>query len=232
MIIPNVYKLKKYKDKIKPSEYTVQKLKNYPPVTGLTYEFKDEKAKTKFVKKVESVIRSSPEYKRLIKFLREEIDMTYCSFYNKVNGSIKGVSIEIHHSPFNLYTLTYIVLNKFIEEDIEIDPLMVAEEVMALHYYGLVGLIPLSETVHELVHNDKVFIPVHVVFGDVAAFYEDYKKYMSPEQKDVLMNNISLSRKMEKMPDKLKKKFVYLELDGMELPFYKKDKRKIKVKRK
>ena len=61
-------------------------------------------------------------------------------------------------------------------EDLDIDS--VAYEVMFLHYNGLVGLIPLSATVHELVHNKYLFVPLDRVYGYWEDFYNMYFEYM------------------------------------------------------
>jgi hypothetical protein len=72
----------------------------------------------------------------------------------------------------------------FYNEDISIR--QVAKEVMKLHYRLMVGLIPLSETTHKLVHNQYLFIPVDKIFGDYNKFIEEYKSFMTPEHLDVL----------------------------------------------
>ena len=58
---------------------------------------------------------------------------------------------------------------------------MVAKEVMELHYKLIIGLIPLSETVHELVHNGFLFIPTTNVYGAYKDFVERYRVYMDPQ---------------------------------------------------
>ena len=134
-----------------------------------------DKDKIKFIKMVETICRSSIEYKQYIQYLKDEVDMTQCSFFqniNKKNGA--KVSIEIHHEPFTLFDIVQIVTEKHIKEDIQINPLNVAEEVMKLHYRNLVGLIPLSVTVHELVHDGKIFIPLQYLYGDYTKFIHEY----------------------------------------------------------
>lgn len=61
---------------------------------------------------------------------------------------------------------------------------MIAYEVMYLHYNGLVGLIPLSETPHELVTNKYYQIPMSHVRGDYRKFIDLYSDYMTDELKE------------------------------------------------
>jgi hypothetical protein len=63
---------------------------------------------------------------------------------------------------------------------------MVAKEVMECHYKLIVGLIPLSETVHELAHSHRLFIPVDRVIGRYKVFVELYKPFIEPEMLETL----------------------------------------------
>jgi hypothetical protein len=63
---------------------------------------------------------------------------------------------------------------------------MVGKEVMELHYKLLIGLIPLSQTVHELAHSSKLFIPSNKVMGRYNLFVDLYKPFCTEEQLEVL----------------------------------------------
>ena len=55
---------------------------------------------------------------------------------------------------------------------------MVAKEVMYIHYFLMVGIIPLAETVHELVHKQIIFIPLNAVLGNYEDFIELYGEWI------------------------------------------------------
>jgi hypothetical protein len=55
---------------------------------------------------------------------------------------------------------------------------------MQEHYANNVGLVPLSSSIHELVHNGGLFIHKDLVVGNHQQFYEDYKPYMPKELKE------------------------------------------------
>lgn len=179
-----------------------------------------DKDKVKLIKTVERIVRSSMEYRQYITYLRTEIDMTMCSYFTAIsNRDSKRVSIEIHHEPFTLFDITQIVVEKWMAQEIPINPLLIAEEIMKLHYQNKVGLIPLSLTVHELVHDGKIFIPLQNVYGDFISFLEEYEPYISEDLQNVLEVKLRMSRDTESQDlSILEKKYIYLEVDGMTLP--------------
>lgn len=152
------------------------------------YDFYDEKDIEKYIKDVERVCRNSFEYKRLIKFLKNKLDMRKCAFYERVmnesNDAYSKIAIHIHHDPLTLYDICKIVFKKRMELGEIVDEQITAKEVMLLHYNLLVGLIPLAETVHELVHNKYLFVPSNKVFGFYRDFLEMYDKYIPEDIKD------------------------------------------------
>lgn len=183
------------------------------------YIVMNDKDVINLVKEVERIVRGSIEYKQYIQFLKETVDMTECSFFQNINNKNKtSVSIEIHHEPFTLFDIAMVVVQKWMDLDIPINPLLLAEEVMELHYKNMVGLIPLSITVHQLVHDGQLFIPLQYVYGNYLALVEEYGSYMTKIE-PILMEKIRMSKEIEN-PDTsvLEKKFVYVEVDGFTLP--------------
>lgn len=189
------------------------------PVNKL-YVIMNDKDKIKFIKMVERIVRSSTEYKEYITFLKNEIDMTQCSFFSNVNNKNKAsVSIEIHHEPFTLFDIVSVVLEKYIDLGYDTNPLLISEEVMKLHYKNMVGLLPLSITVHQLTHDGKIFIPLQNVYGNYISFLEEYSPYISEGLQNMLQIKLQMSKELIE-PDTsiLEKKYVYLDVDGFSLP--------------
>ena len=175
--------------------------------------------RSKLTKTIEKYIRQSMEYKDLIKYLKDNIDMTSCQFFHNVNSNKKKGLIEIHHEPFDLFTLTSIVMRKQEAELGYIDELIVAEEVMRLHYVGLVGLIPLSVTVHELVHKGKLIVPLNCVYGRFVQFVKDYFEYIDPSYLSMLDNKINLTKNITREDMSiLNVRYIYTDIDGFHLP--------------
>lgn len=183
-----------------------------------------EKQKYKLIKTIESLVRSSMEYRDLVKYLRTYIKMDECEFFPNFKAGKKRGMIEIHHAPYDLYTIVWIVLEKQEQEKGYVDELEVAEEVMRLHYEGKVGLIPLSITAHELVHDGQLIVPLNCVRGKFVEFTREYYPYIKNISKDVdlismLQENIELTKKLSRKDmSVLDVQYVYTEVDGCVLP--------------
>lgn len=174
-------------------------LREIPEFECEAYDLNDEKDFEKYIKDIEKCVRSSIEYRRFTEYLRTYMDMDRCSFIaNAKKDHDNNIKIEIHHYPFTLYDICRIVYNKRMYNNESLEWTMVAKEVMQLHYELLVGLIPLSKTVHKLAHNEWIFIPVNNVLGNWNHFYAVYKDYMGPDQADVLQRIIEFSESYDK----------------------------------
>ena len=161
--------------------------KNIEPCDIEVYCLDDEKEYEKFIKDVESQVRRSYEYKEFIKYIRDNMGMNKCAFLKDIsNQESYDIKIEIHHYPFTLRDITEVVIRKrmYYKESLTIQ--MTAKEIMELHYKLIVGLIPLSETVHELAHNSRLFIPTDKVLGRYNLFIDYYKPFCDPEQLETL----------------------------------------------
>lgn len=153
-------------------------------------DYKDEKGLKRYIKSIESLVRGSLEYKGLIKYLKEEQDYTSCAFFSSVDiKEIKNVGIEFHHYPFTLFDIVNIVLYKesnFFNQ--QVNTFDIANEVMRLHYEGMIGLVPLSKTLHQLAHSGNLFINFKIVSGNIEKFIKDYELFISQE----LLDNIKV----------------------------------------
>lgn len=134
----------------------------------------DDKCKKKFIKSIERIIRKSFEYRNYIGFLKNELDLTRCTFLPAVNIlELNNSKLEFHHYPFTLFDIVSIVLDNKINNGMtKFNPFDLAEEVTKLHYSNYIGLVPLSLTAHELAHDGKLFINLKYVNGN-------YKKFIS-----------------------------------------------------
>lgn len=155
---------------------------NVPDFDIADYDLDNTKEYKKYITRIERICRSSFEYKRFMNFLRDNAGFDRCSIMENVsNAEDRGIKIHIHHHPLTLFDIVSTIVNKNIATGASTDENMVAKEVMYNHYILHVGLIPLSETVHELVHNQYLFIPNDKVLGYWKLFIEEYKKYIPLE---------------------------------------------------
>lgn len=184
------------------------------------YTFRTPKERVKFIKMVESVCRKSMEYKEYIRFLKRNTDLRRCTVLKNLNTrNGKKYTIEVHHEPFTLFDIVETVLNKREMLGEKIEPLSIADEVMALHYDGKVGLIHLSATMHQLVHDDKIFIPLQYIYQNYNEFYSEYKPYFNPLVIEKLEMKVEMSLKTDNfVSDSIDPNFTYITIDGFNFP--------------
>lgn len=186
-----------------------------------SYHISNDKELKKFIVKCERECRSSGEYKRYTAFLKKYMDYSRCAVLKGLKtGNGKKYSIEIHHSPFTLFDLCHIIIKKRLQLNEPISPHYVAEEVMINHYDGKVGLIPLSVTMHELVHDDQVFIPLQYVYQNYFDFWDEYEEFIPEITKEKVNLMCTLSEKCEGdiLSNSISPEFTYLEVEGISLP--------------
>ena len=191
------------------------------------YDLGRDKDKFKYITTIEKMCRASMEYRDLIEFLRVNMGMNFCSFFHnvsrdKASGSHNRIRIEIHHEPFTLYDITAIILNNRIDSGEPTDMLSICDEVMQCHYEGIVGLLPLSQTVHELVHSGKLFVPLQFIDEGFNEFYNRYNITIKNMDglSDMLAAKVRLSKQFaenrEEFISILRKKYIYVINHGYE----------------
>ena len=77
-----------------PIEYV--KISHIPDFDIQDYDLNDEKELFKYFKDIEKSIRTSMEYRAMIAYLRNNVNMNKCSFYKNVTNSISN-KIKIHN---------------------------------------------------------------------------------------------------------------------------------------
>ena len=210
--------MREYNAVILPNPPASIQIKSLPDYCIQDWDLSDSKQLHKFFLYIDRiVVRHSYLYKKLINFLREHVDMNCCSFYKNINNiDTNSIHIEIHHEPFTLFDIVNIVYSKRLALHEPLTENQIAKEVLWNHYRMAVGLIPLSETVHELVHNGFIFIPTTSVFGYYKKFYEDYKDFIDPSVKRTLLNNeqASLEYDFQKNTKVLTMKAMFIDPSG------------------
>lgn len=183
------------------------------------YDFKELK---KFIKHIEKKFRSSEYYSKYIGDLRNNKGLHFDANKGKLNDSF--VEIEFHHYPFTLYDITKTVLMDYLKDDTsrEINPYEIAETIMKLHYELIVGLVPLSITMHQLVHAGKKFINLKYVNQSYLKFIARYSNVMDPNLISNWRNLQMLSEQDDRgelaEEDYLEEVKLILHIDNIEKP--------------
>ena len=140
----------------------------------------DDKGRTSFLREVVSLSRKSPEYRRYRQFLIENVDMDRCSILSGLGADEStAAGLEIHHFPLSLYDVAELVLGQMESEGARITTFAVANRVMAEHWRGRVGLVPVTQTIHEAAHAGQVHIHPRSVYGDWAGLLEGNRAGLS-----------------------------------------------------
>lgn len=185
-----------------------------------TPKYNTPRDREKYIKTVEQLIRRSEPYRTYMKFLKDNMNMNQCTILKNIKStSGKYYRIEIHHEPFTLFDIVETVINKRLALDESITTLPVADEVMRLHYEGLCGLVPLTVTMHELVHSGRIFIPLQYIYHDYAKFFKEYEPYFNQTTIDKLEAKVNLSTHTDSIvSDALDIELVYTDVDGFKFP--------------
>jgi len=170
---------------------SIQSPHSYYKLPYYVSAFYDESEFTKFVKNIEKDIRKSDEYSAYLWSLRN-LGMESCSFLGNVND--ENATIEFHHYPFTLYDIVSTVVEKKLYNKEPTSTFLVAKDVLNLHFENKIGLIPLSKTVHELVHAGEIFINLNQVFGNYQQFVNEYETYIPIEAKNAYNKVVEASK--------------------------------------
>lgn len=225
MRIPRVYKRDGTSDpSIKKTILEVEALPivEYDP----DVDFDDDKSVNRYVRCIKGAIRSSNEYKRLMRFLKDKCEFNKCFFLPRVKRMRdSNIMIEMHHTGFVMEDIIVTVLRKRYSEGEDYGVQAVAEEVMYEHYNGDISLTALSSTMHSLIHEDDsgLFIPLQMVdYGDINLFVEKYKEWVPKEtmkkfsQYQILSS--AIARIDDIIPDYLDRNFIFFKKEGVEVP--------------
>jgi hypothetical protein len=161
----------------------------------------DAKAYIAYIRNVERHVRSSYEYREYVKYLKESMNQSHCVFLRNVSYKNKSASIELHHCPLTLWDVVDLHIRRALDVDATVRTFEIVERVLLDHQQNRIGLVPLSKTVHELVHDGSVFVPLNFVYGDWRSFVAEHDKYITPAQKQVLATMERLTREFNDNPD-------------------------------
>lgn len=132
-------------------------------------EFIEDKTLKQYIRNIERLVRTSPEYKNWLSFVHNVLGTMFFCYHT--GESFGTCSIHLHHHPLTLYDYVVIALettNKF-------DTFNIAEEVMGYHFCNYVGFVPLCSTTHERYHSGMFNIPIDLVEGNWPNFMKEYE---------------------------------------------------------
>ena len=143
-----------------------------------------------FIKDVERMVITSKYYSRYIAHLKVDLGLNFCQVKGNISededAGVKDL-IETHHGPiFTLFDVVSIILNYMLIKGMKITTFSVANRVIEEHFKHRVQTVMLCETVHQLVHDNKVFLNYRQGFGDLYSFLEIYYEGLD----EIMVNKI------------------------------------------
>lgn len=180
----------------------------------------DEKRYKSFIKNVEKLIRQSTYYNDYIGLLTNEVGLSNCAVLGNISKDM--AKVEMHHFPFTLYDIVQIHICKNLTLKQKMTSFSIANDVMKDHYDNIVSLIPLCKTAHQLVHKGGISISINQTFGDIEAFLNKYKEYISDDLAIKYNKLIELCEDSDKLYASnflLDSSYVKIENDVQEIDF-------------
>lgn len=147
-----------------------------------------------FIKAVERSVRTSKHYARYIAYLKEDLGLRYCQVLSNIDDEM--ASIEMHHGPIlTLFDYVAIVVDSLLAKNKKVNTFIVTDIILDEHFNNNVQVVMLSETVHEQVHENNIFISTKQAFGQLEKFLHKYHLGVSPDQIKKINDYIELSEK-------------------------------------
>lgn len=179
------------------SEYSYYELPFYKDADYM-FNIENEVA---FIKSVEKLVRSSKYYSRYIAYLKKDLGMNFCQVKgNIIEDEDMGIKdlIEMHHGPvLTLFDVVSIILNYMLVHNMKITTFSVANKVIEEHFAHRVQTVMLCKTVHQQVHDNKVFLNYKQGFGDLYSFLELYYEGLDEVQINNIINYIERCEKYD-----------------------------------
>lgn len=168
-----------------PNQVTTLTMDEVPEFDFATYDLNSDKDLKKYLRYIEGEVRHSFEYREFIAYIKDFYGMNQSGFEQVDTTNNKAIKIEIHHYPYSLFDIVSIIYHKRCYYNESLEPQMLAKEVMMLHYKLLVGLVPLTTTEHQLMHDGKLFYPANKILGRWDVFEKLYQSWIGSDLLDM-----------------------------------------------
>ena len=179
------------KTKITPIIDSKNSFYNMPYYKSVEY-FENYESYVAFIKGCERLVRQNDKYRKYINYLKKEVRLDRCQVLKNITD--EDASIEMHHGPiFTLFDICAIILEYFIIKKWRVSTPRIADLVLDEHAANRNGIVMVSKTMHEEIHNNNLFINYHMMFGDVESFIKKYNKAISEDYKQQINRYIDRS---------------------------------------
>lgn len=155
--------------------------------------FQDIKEYSSFVKACESKVRTSPDYKIYVGYIKGVIGINFCQACPNIYDT--DATVELHHGPiFTLYDITSVILNNRLRTGKKINTPRIVDAVLNEHFDLRVQTVMLAKTNHEAAHNRDLFLHVNQAFGNLNEFIEMYQNDLEDIHKYKIWHYINMCK--------------------------------------
>nr|DAE44751.1 MAG TPA: hypothetical protein [Caudoviricetes sp.] len=134
----------------------------------------------KFIKRIENMIRTGPEYKQYLKYIYEDCQIRNCDYFTEWNIE-EDLTFELHHI-IPLYNLVQIAAFKLLSNNDYVYTFDIAKEVILMHFDNLIPTVILTKTIHQALHAGLYEIKSDsksLNIGNYRKFIHDYGRFIS-----------------------------------------------------
>ena len=149
-----------------------------------------------FANAVERLVYRSNQYARYISFLKEQLGLNHCQVLSNIND--EDAPIEMHHGPIlTLFDYATIMIDYHLYHDRKMTTFSIADLLIEEHFNNIIQVVMLSETIHEEVHENNIFLNKKHGFGDIEKFIKKYREGFSPDIIEKINKYIEFSYKVD-----------------------------------
>lgn len=157
--------------------------------------FMDSKRYVQFIKKVELLVRTHPDYKKYISHLKEH-GLNHCMILGDLDDA--DCSIEMHHGPIlNLFDYCSIITTYLFKTVGTCTTFEVADIVLEEHRQHNVQIVMLTTTMHQMIEAKNLFISPKQSFGRLDKFIEKYRIAIPDSQIYVIKKYLEIAEARE-----------------------------------
>lgn len=153
--------------------------------------FEEDKDLDKFVKACARLIRTCPEYKYWVEYIRDTLGYRKCDITGE---NMVKATVDIHHHPYSLFTIVKAVILKNLESGKSVCTADIMIEVLQLHFEMKVPFCLLMTSLHEMFERGHLQIPMELIHGDYNYFLTHLLKYLSDEEADSITGKLAINR--------------------------------------
>jgi hypothetical protein len=172
----------------------------------------------KFIKDVETLIRTSKEYSKYIRYLKEDVGLRSCAIMREINDTI--APIEMHHGPiFTLYDIVEIQISHLYKNGLPINSCRLSHNVLKDHWDRIIQVVMLCKTAHLGVHNfnsgkdnnKMFFLTADAAYGDINKFILKYYNAFTVDHYNKIRNYITRYNAYKKNDAKNEKTNIFMK---------------------